>query len=239
MKAAQTIRKRITEQGPDSLWGFADFAGLSQQAVAQTLCRLAKDGLIQRVRKGLYYYPKHTALGPSQPSASALLSKVFKKSNNAVVYSGGTASFQNLGITTQIPAQYTIIGDMASRKIQIGKMTARIQRRSLAHLGGATQDDIWILDSIRNLKHVPDSTPARAVAKIMMNFRDSRRPLKPLLRFAQGEPPRVRAVMGAIAEQLGYHGPETRTLKKSLNSLTKFHIGIASVLPNAAFWNIV
>jgi len=237
--AAQTIRKRITDQGPDSLWNFDDFVTLPQHAVAKTLSRLAKEGLILRVRKGLYYYPKATALGLSQPGASALFAKAIKKSKDVTVYSGGTASFQNLGITTQIPAQYTILGELTSRKIQIGKMTARIQRRSLAHLGGASQEDVWVLDSIRNLKHVPDSTPAEAVAKILRNFHDAHRPMKKLLRFAQGEPPRVRAVLGAIAEQLGYRGPETRSLKKSLNPLTKFHIEITSVLSNAASWNIV
>ncbi|OFZ79530.1 MAG: hypothetical protein A2583_10100 [Bdellovibrionales bacterium RIFOXYD1_FULL_53_11] len=239
MKVAQSIRRQITDKGPDSLWSFDDFVKLPQQAVAKTLSRLSKEGLIQRMRKGVYYYPKITALGPSQPDASALFAAAIKKSKNITIYSGGTASFQNLGITTQAPAQYTILGELASRKIRIGRMTANIQRRSFAHLNGASQEDIWILDSIRNLKHVPDSTPSDAVAKIMSNFHASKRPLKKLLRFAQGEPPRVRAVIGAIAEQMGYHGPETRTLKKSLNPLTKFHIGITSVLSNASFWNIV
>ena len=251
MTAAYVIRKRITDQGPDSLWAFDDFSSLPQYAVAKALSRFTMEGLIQRVRKGLYYYPKQTALGPSHPGTSALLAKTFKKSKGMAVYSGGTASFQNLGITSQIPAQYTLLSDMVSRKMSIGSLTVRIQRRSLAHLGGATQEDIWILDSVRNLKHVPDSTPADAVAKIVNRLQDLMRSsgrskgasqgttVKRLLRFAQGEPPRVRAVLGAIAERIGYHGPEGGALKNSLNPLTKFHLGIKSVLPNTQSWNIV
>lgn len=239
MKAAQAIRTRITKEGPDSLWTFDDFGGLPGQAVAKTLSRLARDGFIQRVRKGLYYYPKQTALGLSQPSTSALLGKVITHSKDTPIYSGGTASFQNLGITTQIPAQYTLLCDMAPRTIQIGKVTARIQRRNLDYLSGASQQDIWILDSIRNLKHVPDSTPEVAITKLMNKLATSNQSMKKLLRFAQGEPPRVRAILGAIAEQMGYQGPETKRLRKSLNPLTKYHLGIASVLPNAMTWNIL
>lgn len=239
MKAAQAIRKRIVNRGPDSLWSFDDFVGLPSQAVAKSLSRLAKDGFLQRVRKGLYYYPKQTVLGSSQPSSSALLGKIIAHSGYGAVFSGGTASFQNLGVTTQVPAQYTLLASIAPRTIRIGKMKARIQRRNLQHLTGASQHDVWILDSIRNLRHVPDSTPDEALTKIMSDLRGSRSSLKKLLRFAQGEPPRVRAVMGAMAEHIGYRGMELGRLRKSLNPLTKFRVGISRVLPNALAWNIV
>ncbi len=239
MTAAKSILKRITDRGPDSLWTFDDFADLPQFAVAQALSRLAKKGFLRRVRKGLYYHAKLTALGPSQPSASDVLAKTVGRRPGRQVYSGGTASFQNLGVTTQVPAQYTLIGDVSPRQIRIGGLSARLQRRPVAHLQGATQEDVWILDSLRNLKKVPDATAADAVRGVMTNLATSQRPLKKLLRFGQGEAPRVRAVLGAIAEQLGYRGPETRTLRKSLNPLSKFHLGITSVLPNARSWNIV
>ncbi len=239
MRTAQTIRKRISDRGPDSLWTFDDFDGLTHYAVAKTLSRLAKYGFIRRVRKGLYYYPRMTALGLSRPGTSALLAKAIRRSNGDMIYSGGTASFQNLGITTQIPAHYTLLGNLAPRKIHIGEVTVRIRRRSFSHMAGVSQQDIWILDSIRNLKNVPDSTPTDAVTKIIGHLRTSGRSMKKLLRFAQSEPPRVRAVLGAIAEQMGYRGPETGMLKQSLNPLTKYHVDVASALPNATSWNIV
>lgn len=239
MKAAKTIRKRIEDQGPDSLWAFADFLGLPQHAVAKALSRLAKAGMLQRIRKGLYYYPKTTVLGPSRPATGALLEKALMGGQGTGVYSGGTASFQNLGITTQVPAYYTLLGDRASRKIRVGTVTARIRRRSFNPASGVSQQDVWVLDAIRNLKHVPDSTPTDAVTKIMNSLQGGKRPMKTLLRTAYGEPPRVRAVLGAIAEQIGYQGPEVRGLKNSLNPLTKFRLGIGPALPNAASWGIV
>ena len=240
MRAAQAIRRRIQARGPDSLWTFNDFGGFPGYAVAQALSRLAKEGFIRRIRRGLYYYPKMTAMGPSKPSTALLLAKTIRRSKGGTIFAGGTASFQNLGITTQVPAQYTILGNLAPRTIQIGEVTVRIRQRSFGHLKGASQEDFWVLDSIRNLKHVPDSTPTNAVAKIVANLRTSGRSVqRRLLQFARGEPPRVRAVLGAIAERIGYRGPETEMLKKSLNPLTKYHLDVASALPNASAWNIV
>lgn len=239
MRTTQAIRKRIQAKGPDSLWTIDDFQGSSRYAVAQALSRLAKGGIIRRIRRGLYYYPKMTALGASTPSTSALLAKTIRPAKGTVIFSGGTASFQNLGITTQIPAHYTLLGNVAPRTLKIGEVTVRIRRRPFDQLKGVCQEDIWVLDSIRNLNHVPDSTPADAVTKIITNLRRSDQTVQRLLRVARGEPPRVRAVMGAIAERIGCRGPATEMLRRSLNPLTKYRVGVSSVLPNASAWNIV
>src|SRR5687768_12937958 len=123
---AEQVHNQILDQGPDTLWGLEDFPKLSQWAVAQALSRLMKIGILIRIRKGIYYYPKNTALGLSRPSAGALLTKALKKKHDRIVFSGGTASFQNLGITNQIPTMYTLLSNQASRKLQIGNVTAKI-----------------------------------------------------------------------------------------------------------------
>ena len=131
------------------------------------MSRFAQEGLLLRVKKGLYYYPKVTALSLSRPSHSALLEKMIMQESDGPIFSGGTASFQNLGLTTQVPVHYTLISTQAPRTFQIGEMTAKVQRRDLAHLAGVSQHEMWLLDAIRNLKHVPDSTPSDALVKIL------------------------------------------------------------------------
>jgi Family of unknown function (DUF6088) len=239
MKATSVVRRQIEKQGPDSIWSLADFPNLSMQAVSQALSRLARAGVLLRVRKGIYYFPKQTILGPSRPNASAVLEKAFPKSKFGSLYTGGTASFQNLGITSQIPAEYVLLSDQPARKLQIGKSVVRIRQRSLAHLDGATEQDVWLLDAIRNLKHAPDVSPNDAIEKIIYKLSLASKTLKRLLRFTLGEPPRVRAVMGAIADHLGYQGREIELVKRSLNPLTRYKLGIASTLPTASTWNIV
>src|ERR1019366_4140033 len=110
MKISQVIKQRIATKGPGSLWGITDFSDLSVIAVAQTLSRLVKQGTLIRVRKGIYYYPKKTVLGLSFPSVIDVISKMssHQKTKN---YLGDTSAFNNLGLTTQVPAQLVIMGN--------------------------------------------------------------------------------------------------------------------------------
>lgn len=240
MKTASAIKKRITARGTDSLWTLDDFSDLSAQPTAKALSRLSKSGLIVRIRKGLYYYPKQTALGPSRPDLSLLISKVMGRRKHVQVFSGGTASFHRLGLTTQVPAQYTLLSNQASRKTQVGNVTVRIQGRSFDHLSGATQHDIYILDALRHLKHAPDATPQETLLKLIKHLQGLKpTSIKKLLRFGRGEPPRVRAMLGAIAEYMGYRGSQLQKLKNSLNPLTKYPTGVSFLLPTASSWNII
>ena len=65
---AAAVRRRI-EAGGERLWRLADFDGMPFTAVAQTLSRLVRRGVIQRLGKGLYYRATPTAFGPSRPNA--------------------------------------------------------------------------------------------------------------------------------------------------------------------------
>ena len=57
---AKTVRDQI-EAGGEKVWRLTDFENMPFTAVAQTLSRLFRLGLIQRLGKGLYYKSKQTA----------------------------------------------------------------------------------------------------------------------------------------------------------------------------------
>ena len=57
-----------------------------------------------------------------------------------------------------------------------------------------------------------------------------------ILRAAVDEPPRVRAMVGALAELAGARSDELRRLHRTLNSTTKFVFGPLVTLPNAKAW---
>ena len=59
-----------------------------------------------------------------------------------------------------------------------------------------------------------------------------------LIRYALKYPPRVRALLGSILEQINSKSDLSK-LKSSLNPITVYKIGIdASILKSAKFWNI-
>ncbi len=59
---------------------------------------------------------------------------------------------------------------------------------------------------------------------------------KHLLQIAISEPPRVRAILGAIGQELGYSEKQLINLRKSLNPLSKFDFGRLIALKYASQW---
>ena len=57
-----------------------------------------------------------------------------------------------------------------------------------------------------------------------------------LLRIAVSEPPRVRAMIGAIGQQLGKNRRAMRRLRNSLNPFSRFDFGLLAGLRYARDW---
>jgi hypothetical protein len=57
-----------------------------------------------------------------------------------------------------------------------------------------------------------------------------------LLKVADSEPPRARALLGAVGEQLGKKPAVLRRLRASLNPLSRFDFGLLSGLPRSREW---
>jgi len=57
-----------------------------------------------------------------------------------------------------------------------------------------------------------------------------------LARVAATEPPRVRALLGAVGEEIGAPPGQVAKLRASLNPLSRFDFGSFSALPNARPW---
>lgn len=80
----------------------------------------------------------------------------------------------------------------------------------------------------------PRRAEEAAVRKILkgLSCRDYRR----LAAVAGTEPPRVRAILGALGEQLGRPTRELDRLRASLNPSSRFDFGMFTDLPNARAW---
>jgi hypothetical protein len=57
-----------------------------------------------------------------------------------------------------------------------------------------------------------------------------------ILRVADSEPPRVRAMLGALGEHLGTNRKILQRLRGSLHPLSRFDFGMLTALPNASTW---
>jgi hypothetical protein len=228
---AGTVRRRI-EAGGERFWRLAEFDGLPFTAVAQALSRLCRQGVIQRLGKGLYYRPRETAFGQSKPSGNRIRALPVR---NRGVFPAGVAAANLLGFTTQIPARVEVATEgLSLPRLIVGEQTVIHTRRPEAWRA-LSETDAAILDFLRNRGRSSELPPDATVSKLLGYFREPGR-FERLLKMALSEPPRVRAMIGAIGRQLGHSESRLCALKKSLNPLSRFDFGTLAALDHAREW---
>jgi hypothetical protein len=228
---ARTVRRTIESSG-ERVWRLADFGGMPFTAVAQTLSRLARQGIIQRLGKGLYYRPRPTAFGPSRPNTAQIRSLSVGKKG---VFPAGIAAANLLGFTTQNSARIELATDGASLPRLIVGKDAIVHTRRPESWRGLSGTDAALLDFLRNRGTTSELSSEQTVEKLLEHFREPRR-FERLLEIAPSEPPRVRAMLGAIGQQLGQPEDCLSALRESLNPLSRFDFGNLTALAYAREW---
>lgn len=228
---AKSIRQRIDEGG-ERLWRFEDFQGVPVSAVAQALSRLARQGKLQRLSKGVYYRARHTALGRSLPNPAAIRRLAAARKT---VFPAGVSAANLLGFTTQATGRSEIATSALSlpRKL-VGAETVIHTRRPEAW-AGLSQPEAALLDFLRRGGKTSELSPEETVNRTLALFRHRGR-FERLLQVADSEPPRVRAILGAIGEELAKKPATLKRLRASLNPLSRFDFGMLKDLPSASRW---
>jgi hypothetical protein len=234
MSVARVVLKRIEKSGEDRVWTYKDFADLSGLAVAAALSRLARKGRIRRVRKGVYYAPRVTRFGMTRPEPSSIAAALLRR--RGIAWSPtGHAAYNRLGFTTQVSPTTTFA---VSRKVRLGSAGLNTKLSFRPVVRRASADERALLDALRDLRWIADTTPEHVIARIADLFRSKRVSFERVARFARREPPRVRALLGAIGSSIGADPHVLDGLKGSLNPMTHFSLGLSDKLETAREWNI-
>jgi hypothetical protein len=225
------IRERI-ERGGERLWRLEDFDGLRSTAVAQALSRLTREGVIERLSKGTYYRSRQTTFGKSRPNPAAVQELASRRKN---IFPSGIAADSLLGFTTQTARRGEVSTSALSlpRKL-IGTDTVIHTRRPEAW-GGLSNSDAALLDFLRRGGRTSELSPEETIRKTLALISEKGR-LARLLKVADSEPPRVRALLGAIAEEIGKNAAARARLRTSLNPLSRFDFGLLARLSHARSW---
>jgi hypothetical protein len=226
--AAGHVREQVLAGG-ERFWRHDDFAGLSPSAVATALSRLAREGELQRVRKGIYFRARPTVIGPSTPAASGAVARSLR----APVHAAGLSAANLLGLSTQNPARReyaTSAGDPPT-----ALAGSRVRTRRPRTRAGLTPEEGALLELLRDRASTSDLPPAETIRRLQDLLSDHERFTR-LARAATEEPPRVRAMLGALGELAGAEEQHVRMLHNSLNPLSRFDFGVLSALPNARSW---
>ena len=231
-QVAPWVRQQI-KKGEERLWRLDDFPGAPVSAVAQALSRLAREGELERLSKGIYYRPRQTALGKSQPNPAAIRRLAVTRDKS--VFPAGISAANLLGFTTQSAARVEVAtsGFRLPRKL-LGSDTVVHTRRPEAWKDLA-ETDAALLDFLRRSGRTSELSPEEIVERTLALCREEGR-FKRLLNVAASEPPRVRAMLGAIGAQIGEKPASLESLRESLNPISRFDFGMLNGLAHATDW---
>lgn len=231
LSTAEEVRNQVESKG-DCIWRLKDFESMPSTAVAKTLSRLSKKGIIRRVSKGLYYRPRQTPFGESKPSISLFYSLNVDRKE---IFPAGNSASNLLGFTTQNAAKVEIATNGLSLPRSIVGQDTIIHTRRPESWKNLSSKDAALLDFLREGGKTSELS-AKETAKRLLKHFDEKKQFERLFQVAESEPPRVRALLGAIGEQIGCQKDILAALKKSLNPLSKFNFGNLIELKYAKKW---
>lgn len=128
---------------------------MSENAVRQSVKRLAANGYLQRFDTGIYYIPKPSKLlGSSYMDPfTVIIRKYIRNNSETYGYITGASFANQLGLTTQMPAVLEIVTNREATKgrtVTIGGQTIRVKRSAL----DITKDNATILQFLDTVSQV-------------------------------------------------------------------------------------
>jgi hypothetical protein len=105
----------------------------SRAAVDQALARLAREGVLLRVSRGLYTVPVQGRFGPRSPSTESVIQAIGAASGETVV-ANGAAEANALGLSTQVPIREVFLTSGRARTLQLGNRRIELRHGSKVQL---------------------------------------------------------------------------------------------------------
>lgn len=235
------VQQAVKQIPEGMIFGYKDL--LLQQAnyvsVAKVLERLNARGEVNKISNGKFYKPTQSIFGELKPDRSEILRSYLFEDGKRIAYETGAVLYNRMGLTTQLSFNTKI----ACRGKRITIDLEDIQATGVNSYVAVTDDNyktLGLLDAFKDIKRIPDCPIPHAIERlreIVKTLTDEKK--EELIKYALLYPPRVRALVGAILEDLGNRKMLT-PLKESLNPFTKINLGIDSVvLPTKENWNIL
>src|SRR6266851_7144053 len=145
------VLKRAKAAGPGSALTPRVFDDLGNRAaVDQALSRLTKAGKIRRISRGVYDVPQnHPTLGPLSPDPDSVARAIADQAGYRLQPTPARAA-NELGLSSQVPAQVVYLIDGSSRKIKVGNQTIHFRHAGpRGFVGGQVPPRVSLLQAIR------------------------------------------------------------------------------------------
>ena len=123
----------------------------SPEAVRIALHRLERRGILRRLARGLYDYPKqHPTIGFLSPSPDEVAKALSERGASRLQPSGSYAS-NLLGLSEQVPARIVFLTDGPARHVKIGRQEIILKNTTPRNMASANRISGTIIQALRYL----------------------------------------------------------------------------------------
>lgn len=136
----------------------------SRAAVDQALSRLAREGRLIRVARGVYVRPVGGRFGGRPPSPVKVV-EAFATLKGETIASSGAAAANALGLTTQVPVRQVYLTSGPSRELQVGAQVVELKHAPRWQLALAERPAGAALRALAWLGHKHSGKAVRALKR--------------------------------------------------------------------------
>ena len=240
MKISKKIKQAINKLPAGTIFKYRELNLLKNEygAAAKTIERLIAEKKINRISTGVFYKPRKTVFGELKPGEADLLRPYLFIGSNRIAYITGTALYNRMGLTSQVPKDIKVASKVKEIRTRIGNINVR-RVKSYIDVTSMNYHLLEILDALKDFKQIPDIDRKAAIKLLIAAITSlKKKELLRLLQYVNEYPPRTRAFLGALLEKIDMD-LDLEHLKQSLNPLTGYKLGIIpDMLSTAEKWNI-
>jgi hypothetical protein len=240
MNIASKIASQIKRFPLGKTFGYKDLNITKDQYVtaAKALERLQRKGIIKKVANGKFYKPEDTVFGELKPSEYELLKPYLFEGRRRIAYITGASLYNKMGLTRQVASKIKIASRGRRIYVQAGNIKAT-PVKSYVEVTNTNYQKLGFLDALKDINKVSDLNPISGVVILSSMLKEmSDKELDETIKYALAYPPRVRAVLGALLENIERYALIEK-LKESLNPFSEYKTVISKELPTAKNWNLV
>ncbi len=146
-----TLRQRIEAMPEDCILFRSDFPEYHTEFVGSILSELTSEGMLVKIAHGIYAKPRKSRFGVVLPSVDKVVQAIAVRDNAEVLPSGMTA-LNALGLSTQVPMNYTYLTTGSERTVNLSNRKVVLKRGVPKNFCYATRLISLLVQALKTLK---------------------------------------------------------------------------------------
>ena len=127
IEESKTLKSRIKALPVDSVLFRSDYPEYHSEFVGSTLAELTESGVLFKMAQGIYVKPRKSRFGLVLPSIEKIVQAIAMR-DNAEVLPTGTTALNALGLSTQVPMNYSYLTSGSERTIKLANRQVVLKR---------------------------------------------------------------------------------------------------------------